>query len=264
MHMPSTYAHYRLGNDVKASLTGKIKQLVEDNYESFALGLHGPDLLFYYRPLTNNRTNAIGYAIHERFASLFFEMAGKVYSERGKRAADEAYLLGFLCHFALDSEGHPVVNAEMKAKNLSHTEIESAFDRYLLLKDGKQPLGTDLTAHIHANENTADIAAAYFGVDRGKAKKALKSIKFYNGLLNSASKIKRAFVTAALKISGMWNIMHGMMMPTEIEEKWKDGIAGLENAYAAAVQKAVRLIENYDGYLAGECALSAELERDFE
>ena len=62
----------------------------------------------------------------------------------------------------------------------------------------------------------------------------------------------------------MWNIMHGMMMPLDIEEKWKDGIAGLENAYAAAVQKAVRLIENYDGYLAGECALSAELERDFE
>ena len=264
MHMPSTYAHYRLGNDVKTSLTGKIKQLVEDNYESFALGLHGPDLLFYYKPLTNNRTNAIGYAIHERFASLFFEMAGKVYSERGERAADEAYLLGFLCHFALDSEGHPVVNAEMKAKNLSHTEIESAFDRYLLLKDGKQPLGTDLTAHIRANESTADIAAAYFGVDRGKAKKALKSIKFYNGLLNSASKIKRGFVTVALKISGMWNIMHGMMMPTDIEDKWKDGIAGLENAYAAAMQKAVRLIENYDGYLAGECALSAELERDFE
>ena len=132
------------------------------------------------------------------------------------------------------------------------------------MKDGKQPLGTDLTAHIHANESTADIAAAYFGVDRGKAKKALKSIKFYNGLLNSASKIKRAFVTAALKISGMWNIMHGMMMATDIEDKWKDGIAGLEKAYAAAMQKAVRLIENYDGYLAGECALSAELERDFE
>lgn len=63
--MPSTYAHYRLGQDVLSRLTGNLERLAKENYDSFALGLHGPDLLFYYRPLTNNKTNAIGYAIHE-------------------------------------------------------------------------------------------------------------------------------------------------------------------------------------------------------
>lgn len=262
--MPSTYAHYRLGQDVLSRLTGNLERLAKENYDSFVLGLHGPDLLFYYRPLTNNKTNAIGYAIHERPAGDFFTKAAKIYAARGGRTADEAYLAGFLCHFALDSEGHPVVNSEMKAKGLSHTEIESAFDRYLLLNDGREPLNTDLTAHIRVNGVTAGIAAAYLGVNERRAKKALRSVRFYNGLLDSGSRFTRGLVTVLLKISGMWNIMHGMMMPLTIEDKWKDGIAGLEKAYAAATDKAVRLIENYDGYLAGRCALSAELERDFE
>ena len=262
--MPSTYAHYRLGRDVEKLLTGNTADIVKNNFSCFALGLHGPDLLFYYRPLTNNKTNAIGYAIHEHFASQFFKSAAETFKRRGQRDADEAYLLGFLCHFALDSEGHPVVNAEMKSKNISHTEIESAFDRYLLEGDGKNPFGTDLTSHILADGKNADIAAAYLGVTEKKAKKALKSIKFYNGLLNSHKKTVRGTVTALLKISGMWNIMHGMMMPVEMLPVWNDGIAGLEKAYGAAVQKAVRLIENFDGYLAGKCALSAELNRDFE
>ena len=262
--MPSTYAHYRLGCEVLEKLPAALKEIANKNFESFALGLHGPDLLFYYHPLTNNDTNAIGYRIHEHFASEFFTRSAATYIKRGKREADKAYLFGFLCHFALDSEGHPVVNAEMKAKGLSHTEIESAFDRHLLLADGKKPLGTDLTAHICVGQKTEDIAAAYFGVTKGKAKKALKSIKFYNGMLNSGSAVVRGFVIFSLKISRMWDIMHGMMMPKSIEPQWQNGIRGLDEAYERAIDKAVRLIENLDGYLSGKCAMSGELNRDFE
>ena len=63
--MPSTYAHFRLGCEAERLLPESLKTLADDNFDCFALGLHGPDLLFYYKPLTNNPTNAIGYAIHE-------------------------------------------------------------------------------------------------------------------------------------------------------------------------------------------------------
>lgn len=262
--MPSTYAHYRLGCDVLRRLPAHLKKIIEENYDCFALGLHGPDLLFYYRPLSGNSTNAIGYAIHERHASEFFRKAKEIFERRGKLGADEAYLLGFLCHFALDSEGHPIVNAEMRAKGLSHTEIETAFDRYLLEKDGKEPCKIDFTAHIADNESTRAVAAAYFGVTEKRAEKAIKSIKFYNRLLNTDNRAIRGIVAMLLKISGNWKLMHGTMLPLKTEDKWRDGIEGLSTAYKNATDKAVRLAENYDGYLCGKCALSGELDRDFE
>ena len=262
--MPSTYAHARLGNDAEKCADEKIKGIIERNRDCYSLGLHGPDLLFYFKPLTANKINAIGYGIHERFASEFFKRAKDIFEKRGKREADEAYLLGFLCHFALDSEGHPIVNAEMKDKNISHTEIETAFDRHLLLKDGKDPFGTDLTAHIKDTEQTRSAAAAYFNVTEKQAEKAIRSIKFYNKLINSDGKFTRGMVTLLLKISGNWKLMHGTMLPLELKPAWQDGINGLSAAYENAVKKAARLMENYDGYLCGNCALSAELDRDFE
>lgn len=50
--MPSTYAHYRLGQEVLKNLPAKEKRLIEQHKELFDIGLHGPDILFYYKPYT--------------------------------------------------------------------------------------------------------------------------------------------------------------------------------------------------------------------
>ena len=262
--MPSTYAHFRLGGSVIAILPNDIREIVKENYKCFALGLHGPDLLFYYKPLTVNPTNSEGYAIHERLASVFFENAAKVYSARGRRAADEAYLFGFLCHFALDSEAHPIVNAQMKAKNITHTEIESAFDRYLMLRDEKDPFATDTTAHIVNDGDTRSVAAAYFGTDEKKAGKAIKSFIYYNRLMRTRNRAGRALISMSLKVSGMWENMHGMILPLSDNEIYSDGIAGLDSAYFRAITKAKELIENLKCYLEGKGELSPMLDRNFE
>ena len=44
--MPSTYAHYRMGQEVYHNLTGKPKQIIEKYKELYDIGLHGPDILF--------------------------------------------------------------------------------------------------------------------------------------------------------------------------------------------------------------------------
>ena len=49
--MPSTYAHYRLGQKVLDNLTGGIKSTILNHKELYDIGLHGPDILFYYKPL---------------------------------------------------------------------------------------------------------------------------------------------------------------------------------------------------------------------
>ena len=78
------------------------------------------------------------------------------------------------------------------------------------------------------------------------------------------SPFARAIITALLKVSGMWEIMHGMILPVTHDERWNDGITELEGAYSVAADKAADLMINYDGYLHGKCPLSTLLDRDFE
>lgn len=50
--MPSTYAHYRMGQQVRTMLDGNEKKIVEKYPQLYLIGLHGPDILFYYKPLS--------------------------------------------------------------------------------------------------------------------------------------------------------------------------------------------------------------------
>ena len=46
--MPSTYAHRRFGTNVLEHLPDELRAQLEQNRELYDIGLHGPDLLFYY------------------------------------------------------------------------------------------------------------------------------------------------------------------------------------------------------------------------
>lgn len=53
--MPSTYAHYRLGQQVRQALSGPQREAVEAWPALYLIGLHGPDILFYYHPCPPTR-----------------------------------------------------------------------------------------------------------------------------------------------------------------------------------------------------------------
>ena len=63
---PSTYAHYRFGQEVLKELPNDIKKIIIENKELCDIGLHGPDLFFDYLPLKTNEINSIGYNMHEK------------------------------------------------------------------------------------------------------------------------------------------------------------------------------------------------------
>ena len=70
-HMPTTYTHYRFGKDVLDALPRRIRTAMETNRELFDIGLHGPDILFYYRALIPNSVSGQGYGMHKQMADLF-------------------------------------------------------------------------------------------------------------------------------------------------------------------------------------------------
>ena len=146
--MPSTYAHYRMGQQVRSMLDGNEKKIVEKYPQLYLIGLHGPDILFYYKPLKSNSINSIGYELHKHSGKEFFERARKVISEKKDREPYLAYTYGVLNHFALDVSCHGYIDEKIAASGISHTEIEVEFDRMLMLTDGKDPLRQNLTEHI--------------------------------------------------------------------------------------------------------------------
>lgn len=73
--MPSTYAHYCFGKAVYRRLPQEIQEEIKAYSPLYMTGLHGPDILFYYKPLKPNAINRIGYGMHGRPAVEFFEKA---------------------------------------------------------------------------------------------------------------------------------------------------------------------------------------------
>ena len=62
--MPSTYAHRRFGADVLDHLPAELQEKIAPYRELYDIGLHGPDLLFYYPALKSTPLSSMGYAMH--------------------------------------------------------------------------------------------------------------------------------------------------------------------------------------------------------
>ena len=92
--MPSTYAHRRFGTNVLEHLPDELRAQLEQNRELYDIGLHGPDLLFYYHAAKSNPVGALGNAMHEEPGRVFFDRARRVVHCEADRDAALAYALG--------------------------------------------------------------------------------------------------------------------------------------------------------------------------
>ena len=75
--------------------------------------------------------------MHGEKAREFFEK-GMARVRKEKNPALMAYMLGFGCHYILDSTCHPYVNQVAKEGKISHTLLEKEFDRMLMYLTGMQ------------------------------------------------------------------------------------------------------------------------------
>lgn len=256
--MPSTYAHYRLGQEVRKKVPEEAKKVIEQNPEAFLIGLHGPDILFYYKPLQSNPVNQIGYGMHERPGKEFFTRAARIVKLHKKEPAYLAYTYGFICHFALDVTCHGYIDEKIAASGVSHAEIEVEFDRELMVRDGLNPIRHCLTGHINPSmKNAAVIQDFYKGVGARQVEAALKGMIFNNKLLLAPSKIKRQLVYMLLRISGNYKEMHGLMVNFTKNPACADSTLRLLQLYKEASKLAVSLITEYEGFLNEEMPLNA-------
>lgn len=247
--MPSTYAHYSFGRRVLSALPAPVYEELRPHLRLFDIGCHGPDILFFYHPLWPNPVSEAGREMHSRSARDFFELARRhilTYTCPEETAAAAAYLAGFLCHFALDSACHGAVETAAAAGGPGHLQIEMEFDRYLMVRDGLDPLSFPLTAHIRPRPAfAAAISDLLPGVTADKVEAALRSMIRCHGLMHAPDGLKRAFLRrAAPHLPGLSELC-GLLI-SETPSPACTGIRReLLGLYSAALPQACALILDF-------------------
>ena len=160
--MPATYAHYRFGAAMLGKVPADVGCVVKRHRRLFDVGLHGPDLFFFYLPMFHTDIGRLGSKFHHQTGKEFFSRVCRSLrlepSEEG-----QAYLYGTLCHYALDSCCHPLIIKWSEEGIASHSSIETEFDRLLLEMDGKNPpYGMRLTTHMTLTDPECEVVARFY------------------------------------------------------------------------------------------------------
>lgn len=262
--MPAIYAHNQFGNRVLQQLDAKKRELILKYLRQFRIGLQGPDYLFFYKPLSRNPISEIGYQIHQRPAKEFMEYARNVVRKNGTDSPEYAYILGFICHFALDSECHPFVEEQIEKTGIGHIELESEFEKFLMRKNGEDPLSYPVGKTFPTDKITANcIAKFYEGVEPKEAHTALKSMRKYKNILVAPGKVKRTILDKGMKVIGQYDSLQGHLLKPEDNPKCVESNQGLYDRFRSATPVAEELIHNFDAYLIGE-ELHERFSRNFE
>lgn len=132
--MPAIMAHYSFGEDVLEQLPKSIKEKINKHLNMFVLGLQGPDILYYTRPITGKKFHKMGSSIHKMSGGKFFESRLKLCTQT-KSESLLVYIIGAVCHFWLDKNCHPFV-CEKAPKMSEHHRLESELDSFVAQKKG--------------------------------------------------------------------------------------------------------------------------------
>lgn len=263
--MPTTYTHYRFGQEVKANLDEEIWNIISENEALYNIGLHGPDILFYYRPLGFNTINQTGVALHDTMADVFFDYGIKKIKKYPNNNGILAYLFGFICHFMLDSECHPYINESIKIIPVSHSAMEAEMDRMLMIKDGLDPIKYKPTKHIRSDKRWDELIALFYpNISPKQIGETIRSMRRVLNILVPSNKTKRVFQRFVLLLTGNNRKLKGLVLRIEPIELCKEINVVLERLYNDCILPTAKLITEFYKGLDDDYPLSPIFSRKFK
>ncbi len=182
--MPTNYAHYRFGSQILPNLPADVRRPIQRFRPLFDMGLHGPDIFFFYNFYMDNPLIRLGKKMHQMTGRDFF---GAVCRRLRLEPTEggQAYLYGLLAHYCLDSVCHPFVLEQTADGKFGHTELETEFDRYLLALDGNPtPETVDLSRHMKLTKGECvTVAGFYPGVTPGNVLQSVQTMAYVTRML---------------------------------------------------------------------------------
>lgn len=263
--MPSTYAHYRFGQEVLSKVSPPVREVIAQYPDLYNIGLHGPDLLFYYNALSKNPVNTCGYGLHKYPGRFFFERAAGVIREKKTAAPYLSHIYGYLCHFALDVTCHGFVEEQIRETGVGHLAIECELDRRLLSMDGKEPLSAKVTGHLIPSWETAEVIQSFYPeISAREVHKSIRDMVFYLNLLVSPSDLKRNLLTGIIKLTGKNDSIGGLVMQKREIPEGRASVDRLLELYEEAKKLGVSLLDSFGSYLEGRAELDAVYAYNFD
>lgn len=195
--MPATYAHYRFGASMLSRMPADMRRTAKRHRRLFDVGLHGPDLFFYYKPIYTTKISSLGSKFHGQTGKEFFSRVCRGLrlepSEEG-----QAYLYGVLCHYVLDANCHPLIIAASREGAFSHTRIETEFDRFLMALDGKAA-DAKLTDHMSLSPAECQVVSRFYpGAEPKHIRESLKGMMAIRKILELPDGLVRSALTKTM------------------------------------------------------------------
>ena len=261
--MPTTYAHWRFGDKCIRMLPDDLQNIILNNRAIFDYGVHGPDIFFYYNCLKHNEVNRYGSAMHDIPYKDTLAQIKENFKKTENKDMALSYLLGFTCHFTLDSYCHGFIEKVDETMPYSHGKIESQFDRYLLIKDGFNPVTKSVTDMFHPDKKMAKVISGLFNkFDEDIIYKTLKDQKLYLNLLKNNSDIKRFFLTTAMDIAKVPSFKDLLITKENVEELKPVNIR-LNKYFDMALKHYPVLADSLIGYLYDKNELNTYFKHNF-
>ena len=171
--MPSIITHGLFAKNVFNNLKDEqLVQIIKNNPREFIIGSNGPDFFFFYKIFNSKAKNIrdVGNLVHSMKINDFFINAFEIIDQEENKELKEAmtsYIIGHLCHWALDSCAHPYVFYKTGAYSTIteswHHRFESMIDT-ILLKNMKNESIKTFKFYLLAKQskNTLDVISKIY------------------------------------------------------------------------------------------------------
>lgn len=247
--MPSGYAHYRFGTQIISPLPADVRGPILRNRALFDMGLHGPDFLFFHHFLKKTPLYHLGSAYHQKSGQDFFTQAC-AHAKQNPSEGAFAYLYGMLAHYCLDSHCHPFVYDMTDDTGLSHSELETEFDRHLMSLDGiKKPHEANISKHLKLNKVEFQIVAGFYPEASVKdITRCIRSMALSQQLLTIPTPLGHGIVVTFTWVAG--GNTSGKVMTVGPDPKCDHLDQKLLELYEQALKKYPALLEQLNHHLA--------------
>lgn len=224
--MPAATTHLEFAREVYDALNTKFKREITDE-KMFYFGSQGPDILFFAKfGILPGNMMQVGELMHDSSVKEVNEIFARF---ANKSSAIHSYYCGYLCHYALDSVVHPLVNAKAseesertgRTSSEVHFRIESEYDLYILEKLGRHYSDYDVYKYLRpSNPDLEKLAVVYsymlkrvYNLDYSKRKliSAFKDVSRMTRMLKPGRR-KMAFASKAEDIFRAPKMISGMML----------------------------------------------------
>jgi len=244
--MPALLAHYVFAQRVMQQM--EHAGIPVHNKNAALIGAQGPDVLFFHRVLpwqSGTSYAKLGSCMHHISpVRLFDELQRTIAADSRDREFMLGYMLGFICHYALDRTTHPYVYWAQDAlehddpgygkgrtrKHQYHFRIESALDTIILRREtGQHVTNFDLsTAAPELSERELNAFARLyaptlrrlFGVDAAHANliHAPSDMRRIFRLINDKSLNRRRLLTLIERAARQGPFATSLLRPADISD----------------------------------------------